>query len=278
LKKIGVFVIEVKEYLILTLLIILSLIMIFSNDNTQIRFLRAVAISTFGTFQSGLSAIPNVFELEKENEYLREKNIKLSNEISNLKESKLENIRLTKLLNLKQNNELGVVSASIVNKSLIQTRNTITLNVGEADSVRINMPVITDDGLVGRIVGTSENYSLAQILYNKDLKITVKSQRSRVDGILNYNGAGNLMVSNVPKNADVIIGDIIITSEYSNTFPAGIPIGTVMESGNLDNLFKKIIVVPLVDFDVLEEVFILRHSQSIEREELEKIFIPDKKK
>jgi len=278
LKKIGVFVIEVKEYLILTLLIILSLIMIFSNDNTQIRFLRAVAISTFGTFQSGLSAIPNVFELERENEYLREKNIKLSNEISNLKESKLENIRLTKLLNLRQNNELGVVSASIVNKSLIQTRNTITLNVGEADSVRINMPVITDDGLVGRIVGTSENYSLAQILYNKDLKITVKSQRSRVDGILNYNGAGNLMVSNVPKNADVIIGDIIITSEYSNTFPAGIPIGTVMESGNLDNLFKKIIVVPLVDFDVLEEVFILRHSQSIEREELEKMFITDKKK
>ena len=252
--------------------------MIFSNDNTQIRFLRAVAISTFGTFQSGLSAIPNVFELEKENVYLREKNIKLSNEISNLKESKLENIRLTKLLNFKQNNELGVVSASIVNKSLIQTRNTITLNVGEADSVRINMPVITDDGLVGRIVGTSENYSLAQILYNKDLKITVKSQRSRVDGILNYDGAGNLMVSNVPKNADLTLGDIIITSEYSNTFPAGIPIGTVMESGNLDNLFKKIIVIPLVDFDDLEEVFILKHSQSIEREELEKIFIPDKKK
>ncbi len=249
--------------------------MIFSNDNTQIRFLRAIAISTFGTFQSGLSVIPNVFELEKENEYLREKNIKLSNEISNLKESKLENIRLTKLLNFKQTNELGVVSASIVNKSLIQTRNTITLNVGEADSVRVNMPVITDDGLVGRVVGTSENYSLAQILYNKDLKITVKSQRSRVDGILKYDGAGNLMVSNVPKNADIIVGDIIITSEYSNTFPAGIPIGTVSESGNLDNLFKKIIIIPLVDFDVLEEVFILKHSPNIERGELEKIFIPN---
>ena len=275
MKKIGVFVIEVKEYLILTLLIILSLIMIFSNDNTQIRFLRAIAISTFGTFQSGLSVIPNVFELEKENEYLREKNIKLSNEISNLKESKLENIRLTKLLNFKQTNELGVVSASIVNKTLIQTRNTITLNVGEADSVRVNMPVITDDGLVGRVVGTSENYSLAQILYNKDLKITVKSQRSRVDGILKYDGAGNLMVSNVPKNADIIVGDIIITSEYSNTFPAGIPIGTVSESGNLDNLFKQIIIIPLVDFDVLEEVFILKHSPNIERGELEKIFIPN---
>lgn len=275
MKKLGVFLIGVKEYLILTLLIVISLIMIFSNDNTQIRFIRAVAIGTFGTVQSGLSVIPNVFELEEENEFLREKNIKLSNEISSLKESKLENIRLTKLLNFKQKNELEVISASIVNKSLIQTRNTITLDVGESDGVRYNMPVITDDGLVGRVVATSNDYSIAQILYNKDLKITVKTQRSRVDGILNFDGAGNLMVANVPKNADVNVGDIIITSEYSNTFPAGVPIGTVSETGNLDNLFKKIIIVPLVDFDVLEEVFVLKHIPSIEREELEKVFLPE---
>jgi rod shape-determining protein MreC len=275
LKKLGVFLIGVKEYLILTLLIVISLIMIFSNDNTQIRFIRAVAIGTFGTVQSGISAIPNVFELEEENEFLREKNIKLSNEISSLKESKLENIRLTKLLNFKQKNELEVISASIVNKSLIQTRNTITLDVGESNGVRYNMPVITDDGLVGRIVATSNDYSIAQILYNKDLKITVKTQRSRVDGILNFDGAGNLMMANVPKNADVNGGDIIITSEYSNTFPAGVPIGTVSETGNLDNLFKKIVIVPLVDFDVLEEVFVLKHIPSIEREELEKVFLPE---
>jgi rod shape-determining protein MreC len=137
------------------------------------------------------------------------------------------------------------------------------------------MPVITDDGLVGRIVATSNDYSIAQILYNKDLKITVKTQRSRVDGILNFDGAGNLMVANVPKNADVNVGDIIITSEYSNTFSAGIPIGTVSESGNLDNLFKKIIIVPHVDFEVLEEVFVLKHIPSIEREELEKVFLPE---
>ena len=249
--------------------------MIFSNDNTQIRFIRAVAIGTFGTVQSGISAIPNVFELEEENEFLREKNIKLSNEISSLKESKLENIRLTKLLNFKQKNELEVISASIVNKSLIQTRNTITLDVGESDGVRYNMPVITDDGLVGRVVAASNDYSIAQILYNKDLKITVKTQRSRVDGILNFDGAGNLMVANVPKNADVSVGDIIITSEYSNTFLAGVPIGTVSETGNLDNLFKKIIIIPLVDFDVLEEVFVLKHIPSIEREELEKVFLPE---
>lgn len=246
--------------------------MIFSNDNIQIRFLRAAAISSFGTVQSGISAIPNVFELEKENKAYRETNIRLSNEVSSLKEAKLENIRLTKFLNFKEKNPLDVVSARIVNKSLLQTRNTITLNVGESDSVHVNMTVITDDGLVGRIVSTSKNYSIAQILYNKDMRITVKIQRNRIDGILTYDGVSNIVLNNIPKSADVVPGDIIITSEYSNVFPAGIPAGTVVEVGFLDNLFKKVIVAPLVNFSILEEVFVLKNVPSKERAELEKIF------
>ena len=272
MKKFGAYIFDLKEYLVLSFLVVISLILIFSNDNIQIRFLRAAAISSFGTVQSGLSAIPNVFELEKENKSYRETNIRLSNDIASLKEAKLENIRLTKMLNFKDKNTLGVVGAKIINKSLLQTRNTITLNVGESDSVHVNMTVITDDGLVGRIVATSKSYSIAQILYNKDLRITVKIQRNRLDGILSYDGVNNLMVSNIQKNADVQAGDIIITSEYSNMYPPGIPIGTVVEVGNLDNLFKKVVVVPLVNFSILEEVFVLKYVPSKERADLEKTF------
>lgn len=271
-KNFGEIIFSLKEYLILTLLVIISLILLFSNDNSQIRFLRAFAIGAFGTVQSGLSAIPNIFEIEKENKFLRETNIKLSNEISTLKETKLENIRLSKLVGLKDKSNLGVVSAKIVNKSLIQTRNTITIDIGNNDSVKINMPVITDDGLVGKVVATSGNYSIVQILYNKDLKLTVKDQRSRVDGILNYDGTGNLLMTNVPKSADVKLGDLIITSEYSNNFPPGIPVGNVVEEGNLDNLFKKLVIQPVVNFKTLEEVFVLKYIPINERAELEKIF------
>ncbi|MBL8007603.1 MAG: rod shape-determining protein MreC [Ignavibacteria bacterium] len=272
MKTIGLFLLQIKEYIILSLLAIISFILIVSNDNSQIRFLRAAAVGFIGTVQSGFSAVPNVFEIQKENEFLREKNIELSNEVSALKEAKLENIRLTKILGLKQTNISGVVIAKIVNKSLIQARNTITLNVGESDSVKVNMPVITDDGLVGRIVSTSRNYSIAQILYNRSLSITVKVQRSRVDGILNYDGSGNLMINNVPKSADVKTGDLVLTSEYSNFFPAGIPVGVVTEEGNLDNLFKKVIIKPSVSFPGLEEVFILRHLPDNERLDLENAY------
>jgi len=270
LKKFGLFIFQIKEYLVLTLAIIISLVLIFSNDNSQIRFLRGIAIGSFGTIQSGFSAIPNIFEIQNENKFLREANIKLSNEIANLKEAKLENIRLTKLLNLKKLNNFGVISGKIVNKSLVQIRNTITINIGEKEGAKVNMPVITDDGLVGRIVATSNNYSIAQIILNKELKITVKCQRSRADGILNFDGFQSLTVMNVPKSADVNIGDLFITSEYSNHFPAGIPVGTVIESGNLDNLFKKVVVKPTVNFETLEEVFVLNYVPDIDKINFEK--------
>lgn len=263
---------DIKEYLLLSLLVVISLVLIFTNDNFQIRFLRAAAISSFGTIQSGLSAIPNIFELEAENKILRENNIKLAKELADLKEAKLENIRLTKLLNFKEKSHLALVGGKIVNKSLVQTRNTITLDIGESDSVFTGMPVITDDGLVGRIVATSAHYSIAQILLNRDLKVTVKDQRSRIDGILSYEGSFDLLVKNVPKNADVNVGDVMVTSEYSNLFPPGIPVAVVVEVGHLDNLFKKVVVVPVVNFHTTEEVFVIKYIQSNERNELEKLF------
>jgi hypothetical protein len=66
------------------------LVLIFNNDNTQIRFLRAFAIGFVGTLQSGVSAVPNVFELQSENKYLREKNIELANEVASLKKPSLK--------------------------------------------------------------------------------------------------------------------------------------------------------------------------------------------
>ena len=69
------------------------------------------------------------------------------------------------------------------------------------------------------------------------------------------------------------VGDLIISSEYSNYFPAGIPVGTVIEEGNLDNLFKKVIIQPSVNFTTLEEVFVLRHLPEMERLDLENSYL-----
>jgi rod shape-determining protein MreC len=263
---------NLKEYIIFSLLIIVSLVLIFQNDNLQMRYIRAIAVNVIGVVQSGFSIIPNVFELEKENKYLRETNINLSKELSQLKESRLENLRLKQMLEFKQRISYRVVTGKIIGKTLIQTRNNITLNIGERDSVRIGMPVITEKGLVGKIVATSGSFSIAQILFNKELKVSAKDQRSRVDGIISWDGEGKLMMKNVSKSSDVLAGDVIITSEYSNHFPAGLPIGYVTSVGTVDNLFKEIEVECFVNFETLEEAFVLKFLSDEERNNLEETF------
>jgi len=263
---------NLKEYIIFSALIVISLILIFQNDNVQIRFVRVIAVNVIGTIQDGFSFVPNIFELERENKSLRETNIDLSKEVSMLKEAKLENLRLNYMVEFKQRTNYNTVTGKIIGKTLIQTRNNITINVGENDSVKIGMPVITDKGLVGKVVATSGNYSIAQILFNKDLKVSAKVQRSRVDGIIAWDGEGKITMRNVSKSADVKVGDVIITSEYSNSFPAGIPIGYVTTDNTLDNLFKNIEVECFVNFETVEEVFVLKYLSDDERKELEKKF------
>ena len=263
---------NLKEYIIFSALIVISLLLIFQNDNVQIRFVRVIAVNVIGTIQDGFSIIPNIFELERENKSLRETNIDLSKELSMLKEAKLENLRLNQMLEFKQRTNYRVATGKIIGKTLIQTRNNITINIGENDSVKIGMPVITDRGLVGKIVATSGNYSIAQILLNKDLKVSAKDQRSRVDGIIAWDGEGKIRMKNVSKSADVKVGDILMTSEYSNSFPAGIPIGYVKTDNTLDNLFKNIEVECFVNFETVEEVFVLKFLSEDERRDLEKKF------
>jgi rod shape-determining protein MreC len=264
---------NLKEYIIFSALILVSIILIFQNDNFQIRFIRAIAVSIIGTVQSSFSIIPNVFELERENKTLRETNINLAKELSQLKESKLENIRLNQMLDFHKKTGLRVVTGKIIGKTLIQTRNNITINIGENDSVKVGMPVITDKGLVGKIAAVSDNYCIAQILLNKDLKVSAKDQRSRVDGIISWDGEINkVQLKNVSKSFDVNPGDVIITSEYSNNFPPGLPIGYVTSVGTIDNLFKRIDVECFVNFETLEEVFVLKYLSDEERRELEKKF------
>ena len=151
-----------KEYVVLALLLIISLILLSLNDNTQIRAIRSYTVGFVGVVQDALSIIPNVFELKRENEVLRQLNVNLSNEVNLLREARLENTRFRAMLGLKERSSHSLVASDIVGKSLLLLRNTITLNVGEQDSVRVDMPIISESGLVGKVITTSVHYSRSE--------------------------------------------------------------------------------------------------------------------
>jgi rod shape-determining protein MreC len=267
-----------KEYFVLTLLIIFSLILLGSNDNVQIRAFRSYTVSFLGIFQDALSIIPNVFELKRENEILRQLNVNLSDEVNRLREARLENIRLRSMLGLKEHGDIKLVTADIVGKSLHLLRNTVTLNSGENSGVRSDMPIISEKGLVGKLIATSARYSIGQLMLNKDFRASARIQRSRIDGIIAWDGGEVLKLKNVSKTQDVREGDIVTTSEYSNLFPADIKIGFVSRvSEKTGSLFKDIDVTPSVDFSSLEQVFIVITEIDSERVALEKKTIRTRK-
>src|ERR1041384_6907523 len=133
------------------------------------------------------------------------------------------------------------------------------------------MPVICEAGLVGKIIATSEHYSIAQLVLNKDFRASAKVQRSRIDGIIAWDGGDILQLKNVSKSQDIKEGDLVITSEYSSVFPSEVKIGIVSRlSEKPGSLFKEVEVTSAVDFPSLEQVFVVAAAQDPERKDLEK--------
>ena len=269
-KRIYNLVLIFKEYAVFSLLLVVSLVLMALNDNTQIRHIRGVATVVFGVVQDQLAFVPRYFSLRTENDILRRTNVNLADEASQLREAKLENDRLRRLLGFKEAFHYPLVAAKVVGKNLTLLRNTLTLNVGKLDGVLSHMPVVGDGGLVGVVSNVSDHYSIVRILNNSDFRASAKSQRARVDGILAWDGK-DLILTNVAKNLDVVVGDTLVTSDYSSTYPPNIRIGTVGEVAEQQgSLFKRVLVSPGVDFVRLEEVFVVSYIPDSERAELEK--------
>ncbi len=259
-----------KEYLLFAFLLLVSIALLALNDTSQIRRIRSLTIGAIGFLQDAAGFIPNYFDLKRENTTLRELNVTLADEASRLREASLENIRLRSLLELKEQTAYRYVSANVVGKNLQLLRNTITLDVGEDDGVKENMPVVTDAGLVGRIIATGNRYAIGQIMLNKDFRASGKVQRGRVDGIVAWEGGEKLSLKNVAKTLDVKPGDVVITSEYSSIFPPGIKIGVVAATiQEPAGLFQRVEISPSVDFSRLEEVFVVTHVPDSSRIALE---------
>ncbi|HLX12125.1 MAG TPA: rod shape-determining protein MreC [Bacteroidota bacterium] len=259
-----------KEYVVFIGLVLFSLALLSLNDNHQIRAIRTLTVGVIGFLQTAASSIPNVFQLQHENQVLRQLNVNLSDEVSRLREARLENDRLRALIGLKERSPFRMVAADVVGKNLQMLRNTITLNAGEAQGIKPDMPIISDAGLVGRVIATSANYSIGQIILNKDFRAGAKILRTRIDCIVAWAGGDDVFLKNVAKKQDVKVGDQVVTSEYSSLFPPGIVIGTVtgIKEGS-GSLFKDVEVTPVADMSSLEQVFIILQMPDPEREALE---------
>ena len=258
-----------KEYLVLVLLVILSLTLLTQNANPQVQKVRAVAFGSFAAVSSVFYDVFNITQLKNENAILRETNAQLMIQVSMLREQGILNRELKGMLEFKDTTSLPLFPATIVSKSLSLTQNTITLNAGKSDSVKPGMPVLSYRGLVGVVQTCSENFSIARTLKNVDLKITVKNEKNRLNGIMKWDGE-KLMIVDVPRTYDFDVGDRIVTSEISSIIPIPIPVGLVSKiEDDKTGLMNLIQITPFEEVLSVENVFILMMVESAEENMIE---------
>jgi rod shape-determining protein MreC len=246
-----------KEYIVLTILLIISFILLSQNNTTGVQRVRSIAFGTFASVTTMFTDLFNVSNLKNENNELRRTNAEMMLQISKLREYGITNHELKKLLDFKDSTNFPLIPATIVSKSLTKSQGTITLNAGKNQSVKVGMPVVTDKGLVGIIFSTSDNYSIARTLTNVDLKLTVKSERTHENAIMKWNGDWLVMI-NVPKTYDIKKGDRIVTSEISSIIPFPLPVGIVADIGDVQKgIFNEVKIQPFVDYQKIENVFVL---------------------
>lgn len=269
LKRVYDFIILFKEYAVLSALLVASLILMALGDNTQIRHIRSVVTVVYGVVQDQLSFIPRYLALRSESDMLRRMNIDLADEVSRLRDARIENGKLRDLLSLKESSRFPLIAGKVIGKNLTLLRNTVTLNVGRLDGILPHMPVINEGGLLGVVSAVSDHYSIVRILLNADFRASAKVERSRVDGILAWDGNA-LLLTNVARTLDVNVGDSLVTSDYSSTYPPNIRVGVIREvTQQQGSLFKRVVVSPGVDFVTAEDVFVISYIPDPERQELE---------
>jgi rod shape-determining protein MreC len=199
--------------------------------------------------------------LSKENLELHSKIDSLKEENNSLTEELLLSQRLEELIAFKEKTRTKTTAASILSFGSLDSGTTwarvATLNKGRDDGIKKDMPIISRQGIVGRIIETSATTSLALLITDPRSNIGIVIQRNRIRGILEGTGSGLRLVF-IRQLEDVKVGDRLVTSGLSGIYPKGIIIGEVSEvSKGQDNFFKKIHVRPSADFSTLEEVLIV---------------------
>lgn len=200
---------------------------------------------------------------EQKNEELQSELEVFKSKSREYEELKKENERLSELLEYKQNNtNQELMLARITGKNPGNWFDVFTINLGRADGVKENMPVITADGLVGRIEEVNLNSSKVMAIIDARSSLSSIMERTReqaiVKGAISSNSLDDsLYITFLPLDADIMDGDKIITSGLDGVYPKGFLIGEVASSSDTEAEGKNVRIEPAVDFRRLEEVFVV---------------------
>jgi rod shape-determining protein MreC len=221
-------------------------------------------------FSDLVQTFRDIQELRRRNEELQSLANSLMIENVHLKELESENEALRQLLQFTQANPTDSFRAAevvghVIGQDPSNFLRYIIIDVGTGDGVAKGMPVLTDRGLVGRIVEVSSRSSKVLLINDVSSSVNAIIQSSRATGIVEGKADGGLVMKYIPQSVKVNVGDIILTSGLGATFPKRLVIGQVTAVHKRDiELFQQAEIKPTVDFDRVEIVLVLTNFEPTE--------------
>lgn len=166
--------------------------------------------------------------------------------------------------------EFSLTPAKIVKGSFNRQQNYLILDKGRKAGIEPNMGVITDRAVVGVVQAVTENYSYVLSFLSPEINISARLGHSGVVGTLSWNGKGtrSAVLSQVPLHTEIPEGDTIYTSGFSNLYPSGIPIGTVLQTEIVDGASLNAEIRLMQEFRSLDYVNIARNTGKAEIDSL----------
>lgn len=204
---------------------------------------------------------------KEENRQLIEENKRLRTRIFSLYELKLQNKRLKDLLGFIEEEPFEAVPAKVIagSPSLLRSE-FVTIDKGKNSGIDVGMPVVVQNGIVGRIYMVDKLSSQVMLITDPISAVDAIVQRTRARGILKGNGS-NCALKYIEREEDIKSGDRIITSGKDGFFPKGILIGKAEEVQNEGGMYRALIQ-PEVDVNSLEEVLVLIKNEKTISEDL----------
>jgi len=195
---------------------------------------------------------------------LRQRVMELEQELIGISELERENERLKDLLNFaEQADRLTITGGRVTGKDPGNWFNTFTIDVGIASGIEKDMTVVNEAGLLGRVLDVGHTWAKVRAIVDGRSAVSGMLERTRDNGLIRGNNRlgfedGLLRMIYLPLDADIVVGDKVLTSGLDGIFPKGILIGEIKEVlGREQELYVSALVKPAADFRRLEEVLVI---------------------
>ena len=193
-----------------------------------------------------------------DNERLKRQVLQLERENRSLEEIRQENIRLRRLLSMKGNIEYKTIEARVIARNPeFLLSNVLYINRGANDGLKIDFPVLSGDGIIGRTVFVSEKQSQVQLITNPDASIGAMVGDDRTPGVLSGTGKSLLELKYISNTKQIAEGEIVRSSGLDEIFPKGFLLGKIVDVQKNKEGFYNIEVQPAADLYHIEEVSVL---------------------